>query len=82
VGTSISSGFPADIIPAVAAALPDNPHVKDFDGLLRGYVVTRVDRSEWRSDYRVVATVDLPVSPAFVRRSWTVSDGVPGANPS
>jgi phosphodiesterase/alkaline phosphatase D-like protein len=44
VGTSISSDFPADFIPAVAAALPDNPHVKDFDGLLRGYVVARVDQ--------------------------------------
>ena len=82
VGTSISSDFPADLIPAVVAALPDNPHVKDFDGLLRGYVVARVDQSQWRSDYRVVATVDLPVSPAFTRRSWTVADGVPGANPS
>jgi len=82
VGTSISSDFPAAFIAPVLAGLPDNPHVKDFDGLLRGYVLVNVDRGQWRSDFRVVPTVDLPVAPAFVRRSWAVADGVPGAQPA
>ena len=81
VGTSISSDFTTAIAP-VTAALADHPHVKDFDGDLRGYVVTRVDRHRWTSDFRVVDTVDSPTSAARLRRSWTVDDGIPGAHPT
>ena len=72
VGTSITSDFPLVFIAPVLAALPDNPHIKDFDGLQRGYVVCRLDRQRWLSEYRVVATIDQPTSPASVRRRWVV----------
>jgi alkaline phosphatase D len=80
-GTSISSGFTTAIAP-VTAALAEHPYIRDFDGDQRGYVVTRVDRSRWTSDFRVVDTVDSPTSPARLRRSWTVEDGIPGAHPT
>ena len=79
-GTSISSDFSTFVKPVIAA-LPDNPHVRDFEGELRGYVVARVDRDRWTSDYRVVDTVDEPTSPARLRASWTVENGIPGAHP-
>jgi alkaline phosphatase D len=66
VGTSISSDFPAETSTASSGAT----------------WWPESTNSQWRSDYRVVATVDLPVSPAFTRRSWTVADGVPGAHQS
>ncbi len=82
VGTSITSDFPAAFIGPVTAALPDNPHVKDFDGLQRGYVLCHLDRQRWLTEFRVVDTVDLPTSPARVRRRWAVEQGRPGAQPA
>ena len=48
VGTSITSDFPAGLIPAVQATLPDNPHIRYFDGLYRGYVRCEVTPELWR----------------------------------
>ncbi len=81
VGTSITSEFSTAIAPATAA-LADQAHVKDFDGDHRGYVVARLDRRQWTSDFRIVDTIDDPVSEARTRASWTVEDGIPGAHPS
>jgi alkaline phosphatase D len=78
VGTSISSDFPAAFIAPVQAALPDNPHIKFFDGLNRGYVRCEVDKDAWRTDFRAVATVDVPDAPVSTVRSFVVEDGVPG----
>mgnify|MGYP002336029826 CR=1 FL=1 len=78
VGTSVSSDFPAVYIAPVQAALTDNPHVKFFDGLYRGYVRCALSGSEWRTDFRAVATVDTPESPAFTLRSFVVEAGEPG----
>ncbi len=60
VGTSITSDFPVVFDPLVGAALPDNPHIRFFDGLWRGYVRCHLDRRGWRSDFRVVPTVLVP----------------------
>ena len=61
VGTSISSGCPW--APTVAAALSANPHVKFFDGSLRGYVRCDLTPGQWR-DYRVVPSATDPATPA------------------
>jgi len=82
VGTSISSDFPAAFIGPVNAALADNPHIKFFDGLYRGYVRCTVTPEEWRSDFRAVATVDTPEAPIFTLRSFTTENGVPGVQPT
>lgn len=50
VGTSISSG--CGWAGKVAAALPENPHVKFFDGSKRGYLRCTVTPRRWVSDYR------------------------------
>jgi alkaline phosphatase D len=65
----------------VARALPDNPHVKFFDGNLHGYVRCTVTRDLWRSDYRAV-TASSPDESATTLTSWVVEDGKPGAQPA
>jgi alkaline phosphatase D len=82
VGTSITSAFPAAAVPAVLAALPDNPHTLFFDGLFRGYVRCEVSRSVWRADYRAVPTILTADVDAFTLASFVVQDGVPGAVPA
>lgn len=79
VGTSISSDFPVAFIRPVQAALPDNPHIKFFDGQFRGYVLNRVTRREWRADFRAVASVDVPDAPVSTLRSFVIENGVAGA---
>lgn len=82
VGTSISSDFPAVFIAPVNAALADNPHVRFFDGLYRGYVRCSVTQERWQTDFRAVATVDAPDAPAFTLRSFVVENGEPGVKPA
>jgi alkaline phosphatase D len=82
VGTSISSDFPAPFIAPVAAALPDNPHTRFFDGAFRGYVRCTVDRDHWRSDFRVVPTILTPDAPVSTLASFVVENGEPGAQPA
>jgi alkaline phosphatase D len=58
VCTSISSTFleldprPVDFI--VRLGLQDNPHIKYFNGLFRGYCLCDVDRDRWQTSYRAV----------------------------
>jgi alkaline phosphatase D len=82
VGTSISSDFPAVFIAPVQAALVDNPHIKFFDGLSRGYVRCHLTPERWRTDFRAVATVDAPEAPVVTLRSFVVENGVPGVQPA
>lgn len=77
VGTSITSEFPVVFDPLVRAALPDNPHIKFFDGLLRGYVRCHLYGASWRTDFRVVPTVLLPDTPVTTLASFVVEDGAP-----
>lgn len=78
VGTSISSSCPW--AGRVEAALPENPHVKFFDGARRGYVRCTLDEKLWRSDFRVVP--EDGEEPATTLSSWTVESGKPGARPA
>ena len=40
----------------VAASLPDNPHIRYFNGIFRGYCLCEVDQNVWRTRYRAVGT--------------------------
>jgi alkaline phosphatase D len=73
VGTSISSSCPwAD---RVRVALPENPHVRFFDGSHRGYARCTVDGDLWRTDFRAVGDGGQ----AETLASWVVESGRPGA---
>jgi alkaline phosphatase D len=78
VGTSISSDFPAGLIPAVLATLPANPHIKYFEGVHRGYLRFDVRPETWRADYRGVDTILAPQSPVSTLRSFVVEAGHAG----
>jgi alkaline phosphatase D len=77
VGTSISSG--CGWAGAVEAALSVNPHVKFFNGDLRGYVRCNLTHKSWKSDYRVVSSASDPNAKAYTLSSWEVENGRPGA---
>jgi alkaline phosphatase D len=68
VCTSISSTFasadprPTDAI--VRAGIPDNPHIRYFDGRFRGYCLCDVDRQRWRTEYRAVGAPENLLDPA------------------
>lgn len=78
VGTSITSDFPVEFLPLVAATLGDNPHIQFFDGANRGYVTFDVDRERWVGNFRAVQSILEPVSPIRTLASFTVEEGVSG----
>jgi alkaline phosphatase D len=79
VGTSITSEFPMQFIAPVLAALPDNPHIRFFDGHYHGYVRCCVTRELWRTDFRVVPTILEDDVDAFTLASFVVVNTQPGA---
>ena len=79
VGTSITSGGNgSDIPPAVAAYLPDNPHVKFYNSQ-RGYVSCTMDSRRFTADYKIVDRVTEKDRPIQTRATYFVEDGRPGA---
>jgi alkaline phosphatase D len=78
VGTSISSDFPVAFDAPLKLANPIlNPHVKYFDGLKRGYLRCDVGRDVWRTDVRVVDTIDVRDAPVHTSTSFAVESGRP-----
>ncbi|MCS7481505.1 alkaline phosphatase D family protein [Umezawaea endophytica] len=76
VGTSISSSFPVAFDGPIKAANPTlNPHVRYFDGLKHGYLRCEVDRDRWRTDVRVVDTIDVREAPVATAASFVVEAG-------
>jgi alkaline phosphatase D len=78
VGTSITSVFPEIAIGFAQAAMSDNPHLKYFDAIHRGYSRVQVTRNTLRTDYRIVNTRE-PNAEVRTASSWVVLDGQPGA---
>jgi alkaline phosphatase D len=77
VGTSISSGFPADFVALVEAAAAASPAVRYVEARRRGYVVVDVTSDELRADFRYVATVDAPQADIATGATWVVAAGDP-----
>jgi alkaline phosphatase D len=83
VGTSISSDFPAAFDAPLKQWNPlVNPHVKHFDGSLRGYLRIDVDRERWRTEQRSVASIATPVSPVTTTAAFVTEAGHPGIVPA
>jgi alkaline phosphatase D len=76
VGTSISSEFPVAFDAPIKQANPVlNPHVRYFDGLKHGYLRCELDGQTWRTDVRVVDTVDVRDAPTRTAASFVVESG-------
>jgi alkaline phosphatase D len=83
VGTSMSSDFPVAFDAPLKAANPTiNPHVKYFDGLKRGYLRCEIDRDAWRTDVRVVDTIEVRQAPVRTAASFVTEAGNPGLIPA
>ncbi|HEX6755161.1 MAG TPA: alkaline phosphatase D family protein [Mycobacteriales bacterium] len=83
VATSVSSDFPIAFDAPLKAVNPVlNPHVRFFDGSLRGYLRCELGRDSWRTDVRTVASIDTPVSPVATTASYAVESGRPGIVPA
>jgi alkaline phosphatase D len=81
--TSISSDFPVAFDAPLKAANPLlNPHVRYFDGLLRGYLRMDIDRHRWVTDARTVASIAVRESPVSTATSWATHAGHPGLVPA
>jgi alkaline phosphatase D len=82
VGTSVTSGFP--IADTEGSGFRDltlaaNPHLRDFDGDLRGYAVVEVTGDAWRTTFMSVGDAQDPLRRAEVRKVWRVDRGTAGA---
>lgn len=78
VGTSITSVFPEIAIGFAQAAMSDNPHLKYFDAIHRGYSRVQVTRNTLKTDFRIINTRE-PDAEVRTASSWVVVDGEPGA---
>ncbi len=78
VCTSISTGGDgADTSSTVEAYLPDNPHIKFYNGQ-RGYVRCLVTPTNWQADYQVMSDVTTESGTISTRASKIVENGHPG----
>ncbi|MFC0006348.1 alkaline phosphatase D family protein [Micromonospora siamensis] len=83
VATSITSDFPAELVPVVEASnRAFNPWVRYFNGRTHGWLRMDVDRSRWLTEERSVAAVDSPDAPASTTGRWIVEAGSPGVQPA
>lgn len=83
VSTSITSDFPAELVPvAEASNRAFNPWVRYFNGRTHGWLRMDVDRSRWLTEERSVASVDTPDAPAATTARWAVEAGRPGVLPA
>jgi alkaline phosphatase D len=80
VGTSISSNGDANVYgPYYEPMIPDNPHIRFFDGDRRGYVRCTLTPDDWTTDLLMVSTVSTSDAPVSTFASFLVQDGTPGA---
>jgi alkaline phosphatase D len=83
VSTSISSDFPAALIPV--AELSNqlfNPHVRYFDATRRGYLRCTVTPTAWTTEIRTSATIDSAAETVTTTATWVVDAGHAGAHPA
>ncbi len=64
--------------PYYGPMIPENPHIKFFDGDRRGYFRVNLNRERWHTDLRIVTTVSRPDAPVYTLASFTVENGSPG----
>lgn len=63
--------------PYYGPMIPENPHIKFFDGDRRGYFRVNLNRDRWQSDLRIVTTVSQPDAPVYTLASFVVENGSP-----
>jgi alkaline phosphatase D len=83
VSTSISSDFPIAFDGPLKTWNPLlNPHVKYFDGALRGYLRLDVNRTRWLTEQRSAATIATRTAPVTTTAAFVTEAGAPGVVPA
>jgi alkaline phosphatase D len=77
VGTSISSTFPAHLVPVVEAAAAASPNISYVDPSRRGYVVCEVTPDALEASFRYVATTATPDADLDTGARWVIAAGDP-----
>jgi alkaline phosphatase D len=78
-GTAISSsGIDPKDAPKWDRRIANEPHLKWFEGVKRGYVTCTLDRKTWHADFRGVEELGDPNSKVTRSARFTVQNGVPG----
>ena len=62
--------------------VPNNPHIRFFDGDRRGYMRCELTPQRWQTDLRMVDSVLTPDADIETMASFVVEDGRPGATPA
>jgi alkaline phosphatase D len=78
VGTSISSGFPSELVAVAEQLIGALPHVRWVDARHRGYVRCDVDRKRLLASYQQAQSVLQPDAPVTTARTWVVEAGILG----
>lgn len=55
--------------------IPENPHIKFFDGDRRGYFRVNLNHQRWQTDLRIVTTVTQADAPVYTLASFVVENG-------
>jgi alkaline phosphatase D len=79
MGTSVSTGGNGGTVTRFADD-PNNPHIL-FQNNNRGYVRCTLTPEHWTTEYRTVAQVSVPESPASTKATFVVENGRAGAVP-
>jgi len=58
--------------------IPENPHIKFFDGDRRGYFRVNLNYERWQTDLRIVETVSRSDAPINTFASFVVENNRPG----
>jgi alkaline phosphatase D len=78
-GTAISSsGIDPKDAPKWDRRIANEPHLKWFEGVKRGYVTCTLDRKMWHADFWGVEELGDPNSKVTRSARFTVQNGVPG----
>jgi len=80
VCSSLSAGGPPP--ERFTVLLPENPHIRFFEGTKRGYGLATITPEQWRTDFRVVDDVRDPNTGSGTLASFVVEAGVPGPKPA
>jgi alkaline phosphatase D len=76
VGTSVTSGGQSQDF--FSRLLPDNPHIRYFEGRRRGYARCELSRDRWRTEFIGLDDVRNAGSAAAVVAAFEVEPGRPG----
>ena len=64
--------------PYYGPMIPENPHIKYFEGDKRGYFRATLTRDTWHTDVRFVSRVEHPNATVYTGATFVVEDGLPG----